>query len=169
MKRWAIFAGVVFVFVGMCSASERAVCISPQEVRKQIGTKQCVSAKVLGVNQSESGMTFLDFCEDRENCGFTVVMFAEDANHVGDVRQLVGQTVEIRGKIKEYDGRAEIVLQDSGQLHGNFVKLPPTPKEFDVEKQGKFSVGTFHAAKARRAKHKRSEPTQTTFDVEGPE
>ena len=168
MKRLAIAVLLAAVAIPL-AAEERAACISPQDVRKQIGKKQCVSAKVLGVGQTSDGTTFLDFCEDYQSCGFTVVVFPEDAARIGDLRALVGRTVEIRGKIKESDGRAQIVLQDAEQLHGNFAKLPPTPKEFDVEKQGKFSVGTFHAAKARRAKHKRSEPTQTTFDVEGPE
>jgi hypothetical protein len=145
--------------------TETPVCSSFIEAKKQIGKKQCVSGKVLNVSQSPGGMTFLDFCEDYLACPFTVVVFPEDLHHVGDLKQLVGKTVEVIGKVKDYDGRAEIVLQDSEQLGGEVKKLPRVPKEFDVEQRGKFSPGTFHAPKNRKASHKKAK-LPTTIDVE---
>ena len=117
------------------------------------------------VEHSGEGLTFLNFCDDSHNCPFTVVVFAEDQHHVGSLEPLVGRTVEIRGKVRDYDGQAEIVLQDVGQFGGGFKKLPPVPKEFDVEPRGRFSAGTFHAAKSRKASRKKAK-LPTTLDVE---
>jgi hypothetical protein len=58
------------------------------------------------------GVHFLDFCDDFHLCPFTVVIFPGDLKSVGDVRQLQGRMVEIHGQVKEYDGRAEIVLEE---------------------------------------------------------
>ena len=74
---------------------------------------------MLRVNEGNRGVTFLDFCEDYLVCRFTVVVFPSDLKHVGDVRQLQGKMVEIHGPVKEYDGRAEIVLERARQLTGD--------------------------------------------------
>ena len=169
MKRWMAVAGFLFVAAGICAAGKRPACISPREAQKQIGTKQCVSAKVLAVNQAPSGVTSLAFCAESKSCPFSVVVLPADSEYVGDVSELVGRTIEFRGKIKESDGRAQIVLRDADQMHGDFPKTPLAPTEFDVEKHGKFGAGTFHAAKAKKASRKAPVSTQTTFDIENPE
>jgi hypothetical protein len=130
-----------------------------------MGEKQCVSGKVLHLSQSAGGVTFLDFCEDYRSCPFTVVVLAEDLPYLGDLSQLIGKTVKVRGKIKDYDGRAEIVLQDAEQLGGEVRKLAPVPQEFDVERQGKFSAGTVHAPKNRKVSHKKAK-LPATLDLE---
>jgi len=145
-------------------AEPSSSCVSFTEAKRHIGSQQCVSGKVLAIERSE-GMTYLNFCEDFRVCPFAVVVFEEDARHVGSVNSLLGQTIEIRGKVKEYDGRAQIVLEFAEQLGAGVKKLPPVPREFDVERQGKFSVGTFHAAKSRKASHKKA-ALPATLDVE---
>ena len=72
--------------------------------------------EVLRVETGSGGVHYLDFCEDYGSCSFSVVVFASDLKRIGDVGQLAGKTVEIRGEVKEYDGRAEIVLDDAKQL-----------------------------------------------------
>lgn len=146
-------------------AEAPASCITVTEAKSHVGKKQCVSGKVIQVSQSPEGMTFLDFCEDTLACPFTVVVFPEDLRYVGALSQLVGKTLEIHGKIKDYEGRAEIVLEDRDQLGGEVKRLPLAPQEFDVERQGKFSPGTFHAPKNRKASHKKAK-LPTTLDVE---
>jgi len=53
--------------------------------------------------------------------------------------------IEIRGEVKEYDDQAEIILESNKQLGGGIVRLPPLPKNFDVEQRGHFSAGQFRA------------------------
>lgn len=140
-------------------------CSTYTEAKKHVGQKSCIRGQVVRVERSAEGESYLDFCDDFRNCPFTVVVFAEDRQHVGSLEPLVGRTIEVHGKIRDYGGQAEIVLQDSLQLGGEFKKLPPAPKEFDVEQRGKFSAGTFHATKSRKASRKKAK-LPTTVDVE---
>ena len=168
MQRSATIIGLLFAAIGVGTAGNRPACISPQEARKQVGTKQCVAAKVLAVNQSADGLTSLAFCADGKTCPFAVVVFPADSEYVGDMSQLLGKTIEFRGKIKEVDGRAQIVLRDADQMHGDIPKAPLAPTEFDVERRGKFGAGTFHAAKAKKASRKPPASAQTTFEIQNP-
>jgi len=140
-------------------AFSAAACIPFDQARKHIGETQCVSGKVLRVETGERGVHYLDFCEDYGACSFSVVIFSSDLNRIGDVDQLAGKTVEIRGKVKEYDGRAEIVLGDAKQLGGEATRQPPLAKAFDVEQRGHFSPGQSHAPRRRSRRKKREVPT----------
>jgi hypothetical protein len=96
------------------------------------------------------------------------VIFPRDLKSVGDVRQLQGRLVEIHGQVKEYDGRAEIVLEESRQLSGAGTKIPPLPKNYDVEKKGRYSAGTFSHPKPARKTTKEA-PNIMTQAPEDPE
>jgi hypothetical protein len=74
------------------------------------------------------GVHFVDFCEDQMACPFTVVVFPHDLKEVGDVRRLTGHVIEIRGPVKLYDGRAEIILNRVSQVTGGSTLMPPTQK-----------------------------------------
>src|SRR5947207_3480997 len=100
---------------GDCSAAE---CIPLDQAGKHIGETQCVRAKVIRVEEGSGGVHYLDFCEDYRLCSFSVVVFSYDLKKVGDVRQLSGKTIEVRGEVKEYDGRAEIILENPKQMSG---------------------------------------------------
>jgi DNA/RNA endonuclease YhcR with UshA esterase domain len=139
------------------SAAEAvAGCSSFTEAKKHIGQKCCIRGQVQRVERSAEGNTNLRFCEDGRGCPFSVVVFEEGLHHVGAVESLLGRTIEITGKVRDYAGRAEIVLKDPLQLAGELERLPPAPKEFDVEERGKFSPGTFHASKSHKASHKKA-------------
>lgn len=132
-----------------------------------MGETHCVKGKVLHVEQGSAGTTYLDFCLDYKLCTFTVVVFAGNLRDVGDVRQLEGKDVEIHGPIKTYDGRAEIILQRYKQLSGDAARIPPLPKDYDVEKRGHFSAGSVHARTTRTtAKKRQSAPIPTEMPVD---
>jgi exonuclease VII large subunit len=153
------------------SASLAAKCLPMGEAGKHIGDTACVSGKVLKVTESPNGAWFLNFCEDYRECPFTVVAFAKDLRDVGDVRLLAGKEVEIHGKIKEYDGRAEIVLSDRRQLRGESAQIPPLPKDYDVSRHGSYSAGTFRASKTKASPKKKKHRSLTganPSDVETP-
>lgn len=154
-------AAVTLLFPAFSSAA----CIPFAQAQKHIGETQCVTGKVLRVETGSRGVHYLDFCEDRESCSFSVVVFSSDLKNVGDVGQLVGKTVEIRGEVKEYDGHAEIILQKAAQLEGGAVRLSPLPKSFDVEERGHFSAGQAHAAKRPATSKKKS----ATLPIDVPE
>ena len=73
--------------------------------------------------------------------------------------QLAGKLVEIRGEVKEYDGRAEIILENARQLGGEAVLLLPLQKNFNVEQKGHFSAGQSRASHKRSTRKKKEVPT----------
>lgn len=141
-----------FLLVILCfgvheSARADSSCIPFSEARKHIGDIRCITGKVLRVQKGNGGVHFFDFCEDYRVCPFTVVVFPSDLKKIGDLRQLQGRQIEIEGMVKEYDGRAEIILKRLSQLHGDAAKIAPLPKDYDVERRGNYSAGKFRRAK----------------------
>jgi hypothetical protein len=84
---------------------------------------------------------------------------------VGDVRQLQGRIVEIHGQVKEYDGRAEIILEEYRQLSGSTARIPPLPKNYDVENKGRYSAGTFSHPKAGKPPSKKRKTAKVPIEV----
>jgi len=160
----------LILFAVICSHALFASCLPFDQARNHLGETQCVTGKVVRVKEGNRGVRFLDFCEDYRLCTFTVVVFPYDLKKIGDIRQLAGKMIEIRGEIKEYDDRAEIILESSKQLGGEAVMLSPLPKNFDVEERGHFSAGSFRASKSRNIKRKKKGvPTPASGPIEGPE
>lgn len=157
-----------FLLIVVLAQLSLAECVPFSEAKKHIGETKCISGKIIQVKTGSRGVHYLDFCEDYRTCPFSVVIFSRDLKHVGDVRQLRGKTVEIHGDIKDYDGRAEIILKDITQLGGGGVRIPPLPKNYDVEKHGNYSSGIFSHAKAARTttpkKHTATLPVQIPED-----
>ncbi len=117
-------------------------CLPISEAPNKLGSTVCITGKVLTVEQSPSGAAwFLNFCDQREGCPFSAVVFTKDLRDVGDVRLLAGKTIEVNGTVKEYKGVPEIIIRDARQLKGEAAKLPPLPKNFDVEKKGRYRAG----------------------------
>ena len=137
-------------------ASAAAGCVPFTEARKHVGDELCITGKVLKVASSpRSGTHFLNFCENYRDCPFTVVIFAKDLQKVGDVRQLEGHEIKVYGKVREYKGQAEIILNDVRQLKGAPTKLPKLPKNYDAANRGKYSAGTLKDAKGKHRREKR--------------
>ncbi len=137
---------------GVCSARNASLsdCVSLAEAGKHIGPNGCVRGTVLHVEDGRNGSKILNFCKDK-NCPFTVVVFPADLKKMGDVHQLEGKQVEIKGTIQDYEGRAEIVLRRSNQLgEGAFLLFPQVPTEYDVERPGHNSAGKPKRPKAAR-------------------
>ena len=151
-------------------ASSLGACIPFAEARQHIGEERCVTGKVVRVKRGNRGVTFFDFCQESLVCPFTVVVFASDLKSVGDVRQLENKVVEVRGPVKEYDGRAEIVLKEFRQLGGEGRSIPPLPKNYDVENKGHYRAGRFSLPRATSKPAKKRQtakgPTEIPTDVE---
>ena len=158
---------LLFLFAAPCSA-RAADCIPIHEAGQHIGETKCVTGKVIRVKAGTKGVHFLDFCEDAMSCPFTVVVFANDLKDVGDVGRLAGRTIEIRGAVKAYDGRPEIILSRISQIEGGAAMIPPLPKSYDVENRGHFSAGRLRPSKKPTKTKAKPNPTATFGnDVEG--
>jgi hypothetical protein len=142
-------------------------CIPFDQARNHLDETQCITGKVIRVQEGDGGVHYLDFCEDYRLCSFTVVIFPHDLKKIGDVRQLAGKVVEIRGEVKEYDDRAEIVLQSAKQLGNGLLRLSPLPKSFDVEQRGHFSAG--NSRRPRRSHSSRKKKGIPTLPADLPD
>ncbi len=168
----AFLVGSVVATSAVCFArnTSKLDCVAFAEAHKHVGTTQCVSGTVLHVEDGTRGVKFLNFCKDYSTCPFTVVVFPADLKKMGDVRQLEGRTVEIKGTIQDYDGRAEIVLRHSQQLgEGAFRLFPPVPTDYDVERQGRYSAGKYNRPKAAKKTHKKQGQPISIEDPEEPQ
>jgi hypothetical protein len=130
-----------------------------------VGEDRCVTGKVVRVKHGSRGATFFDFCQDSMVCPFTVVVFAHDLKRIGDVSQLQNRVIEVHGPVKEYDGRAEIIVQQLRQLGGEGLRIPPLPKNYDVENMGHYSAGRFSLPKPAYATHKKKQPAKIPVDI----
>jgi hypothetical protein len=154
----------IFIVLMLAIPSFAKECIRFDQAPDNIGKTTCVTGKVLKVAQSESGSMFLDFCENYKKCPFVVVVFRSNLKHVGDVRLLEAKEVEITGKIKEWRGKAEIVLKDAGQLDGLAEKLPPIPATYDADRHGSFSAGKYSSPRSKHARARR--PSQPADEID---
>ena len=151
------------ISIALLTSLSHSECLSIEQTKDKTGARACVSAKVLKVVAGR-GAHFLDFCEDYTKCPFTVVVFDRDLRDVGDVRQLEGKTIEVHGKIVQYEGRSEIILRDAAQLMGGSPRLPPVPKSYDAERRGNFSAAAKKTGSTSTTKPKKPprKPRDTT-------
>jgi hypothetical protein len=146
-------------------ALSAADCIPITEARQHVGEDLCVTGKVVRVKHGSRGVTFFDFCQNSMVCPFTVVVFPHDLRNVGDVSQLQNKAIEVHGPVKEYDGRAEIILERSRQLGGEGTRIPPLPKNYDVENKGHYSAGTFSLPKPAYKTSKKRQPAKIPIEI----
>jgi len=142
----------IFVLVLASNCAAASDCLPISQAKQHVGETKCITGKVLRVKEGAKGIHYIDFCEDQMACPFSVVVFPSDLKDVGDVRRLAGQVIEIHGPVKLYRGRAEIILSRVNQLTAGSTLIPPLPKNYDVEKQGKFSAGRMRSKKPAKVK-----------------
>jgi hypothetical protein len=141
-------------------------CVPIHDGAQYVGEIKCVTGKVLHVKEEDNGIHFVDFCEDRTACPFSVVVFAADLEDVGDVHLHEGQVIEINGAVKLHEGRPQIVLNRIKQLRHGATMIPLLPKNYDVEDRGHYSAGRLDPSK--KPKKQKVKPSATAgSDVEG--
>jgi hypothetical protein len=90
---------------------------SDTEAGKHAGDEATVTGKVASVSKSGRGTTYLNFGEKFPRQTFSAVVFAKDADKVGDLSQFEGKTVALTGRIElSPDGKPQIVLKSADQL-----------------------------------------------------
>jgi DNA/RNA endonuclease YhcR with UshA esterase domain len=162
----------VLALSGACFAhnSSTSDCVSFTEATQHVGATQCIRGTVQHVENGRNGATILNFCQEAKACPFTAVVFPGDLKKIGDVRLLEGRSVEIKGMIENYDGRAEIVLRRSQQLgQAAFLVRPAVPTEYDVERGGHYRAGKFKPYKGKKKAQKKQGQPVSIEDPEEPE
>jgi endonuclease YncB( thermonuclease family) len=98
------------------TSQHAATRIDYTEAPNHVGEYACVSGKIDHVYTSQKGTIFLNFSPDYKTSPFGAVIFGSDAYKFPNPKQYEGETVEITGLIRSYQGRPEIVLNDPGQI-----------------------------------------------------
>lgn len=118
-------------------------CITPEDAAQNMGKKVCLRAHVYDVQETDAGTRYLDVCSPKlkdEECKFSIVSFQSDEKQVGNLEPLRNADIEIRGTVREFHGRTEIVLNDQQQLHGGNERFRPNPA------LSRFDASTGHVA-----------------------
>lgn len=89
--------------------------IAPEDAKNHIGEMTTVKGKVDRVYVSQKGDVFIDMGGKRPNAAFTAVCFKQAIPTV-QLQALDGKIISVKGKIKEYQGKVEIVLEKADQI-----------------------------------------------------
>lgn len=134
---------VPIVFLLFSSAAlARHACIPPDQAMQYLHHDVCVEVHVYRVVDASDGIHFLDVCSPQTSdadCHFFLLSSDEDKKFTGNLQQLVGQTIQIRGKIRTLQGRTDMIFSTQQQLHGGKEKFHPNPqllKTFSAENGG---------------------------------
>jgi hypothetical protein len=98
----------------------------------------CVAAHVYQVVQLPDGTRFLDICPTTvpdADCRFLLLSMPADRDEVGNLMQLDGTDIQLRGALRQIHGRFGIYLSHARQLQGGPEKFRPNRRlleDFDA-------------------------------------
>ncbi len=142
MRRRLLVVVSMSVILFPVYASSRRACIPPDDALRHVNKDVCITAHIYRVVDAMDGIHFLDVCSPEtadSDCHFFILSLGRDQKSVGDIQNLVNQTIQIRGTVHTIQGRAEIVLSTRRQLHGGKEQFHPNPqlvKTFSAEHGG---------------------------------
>lgn len=90
--------------------------ISSCDAKNFIGQEKIVEGKVVDVHQTASKTVFMDFEKAYPNNCFTAVIFKSDLGKFNDFEQYANNLVRVKGKIKLYQGKPEIILENEDMI-----------------------------------------------------
>ncbi len=87
------------------------------EAGQHAGEEAVVTGKIAAISKSGKGTTYLNFGEKFPRQTFSGVVFAKDADKVGDLSQFEGKNVTLTGRIElSPDGKPQIVIKSADQV-----------------------------------------------------
>jgi len=88
---------------------------TPEQAKDHVGEEATVKGKVFGVHITQKGDAFMNIGAAHPDAPFTVVCFG-NAIPAETLQAFDGKTVAIKGKIKDYKGKVEIVIDKADQI-----------------------------------------------------
>lgn len=86
------------------------------EAIEHLNEEAIVEGKIAEVYVSKNNNAFLNFEKPYPNQCFTAVIFSHYLDKFKNLKDYEGNVVRVKGKIKEYKGKAEIILKDPNQI-----------------------------------------------------
>jgi len=103
------------VVIAPPAVTNTPVLIGPTKARDYVGKEATVKGLVSDVHVSAKGDVFLNFGGKFPNSVFSAVCF-QGAIPTPTLTALKGKTISVTGKIKDYNGQVEIVLESLDQI-----------------------------------------------------
>jgi RecJ-like exonuclease len=96
-------------------ATNTPIVIAPELAKQHIGDTVTVRGKVANVHVTAKGDVFVNFGGKYPNATFTAACF-QGAIPADQLKLLNGKTISVTGKVKDYNGQVEIVLESVDQI-----------------------------------------------------
>ena len=110
-------ATALFLSLFLMIASAKAETIQACDAGKYVDKLVTAEGVVDDVHHAASGKAiFLDLCGHYPNNALAVPLFSKDAPKFPDIDSFEGKTIAVKGVIKLYQGRPEIILNDPEQI-----------------------------------------------------
>lgn len=93
----------------------QTVNIKSSEAASKIGSSAVVTGYVADVTIREK-VAYLNFDGKYPKNTFTAVVFADKFDYFGDLMMYKNKTVEVKGKIGQYSGKPQIILNNKSQI-----------------------------------------------------
>ena len=108
---------VLALLLSLTAAPALAETIPAAEAKNHIDKDVTVEGVVGEVHHAASGRAiFIEIGGRYPSNPFSAVIFKDHFNKFPTVDSLAGKTVDVTGRVKEYRGRTEIILDDPDQL-----------------------------------------------------
>ena len=111
--RILLFASILILITTTNFAQEK---ISANDAANYIGKSVTVVDTVSSVYLSKTGTYFINMGGQYPDNDFTAVIFKRNTLKFSNVESLEGKVIEVSGKVKEYRGRPEIVVNNKKQI-----------------------------------------------------
>lgn len=108
----SIGAGVLLMLGVSAHYSLAGTVVSPFDAGKRVGQYVTVQGQVTQVHVSRKGNIFLNMGGRYPHNAFTVVMFNRSGFSAGEIENLSGRQIRVKGYVKLYRGKPEIVLTE---------------------------------------------------------
>lgn len=95
--------------------TSQTVNIKSSEAASKIGSNAVVTGYVADVTIREK-VAYLNFDGKYPKNTFTAVVFADKFDYFGDLMVYKNKTVEVKGKIGQYSGKPQIILNNKSQI-----------------------------------------------------
>ena len=108
---------LALVLVPAAAPALALTAIPPEDCPKHFGEAVTIEGPVNEVYHAASRRaTFIDMGGRYPNNTFAAVIFKDDADKFPNVDSLTGKVIDITGRVKDYKGSCEIIVNDPAQL-----------------------------------------------------
>jgi DNA/RNA endonuclease YhcR with UshA esterase domain len=105
---------LIFFFLIISANIYAQDTISSKGAKDYIGQTVYIKGKVAAIFISDKGNTFINFDDKSPNQTFTVAIFSDSKVDISKITE--GCTLTVRGEVKEYKGKPEIIVNKNEQI-----------------------------------------------------